>query len=282
MVGDLPTPGGCRGVAGRRKVRNRRTSRSGLQGPLGRPRWPIRARYSPELDRLDLSEFTVSTAYGTLDASGKLEEATGSTAGSTSRGSSPPTSRPSTPCWSARSSRGQGRGGLECLPGLGDARRVVRGLEVASTPISASTSSGADIYGMKFGPSRSFSGPRGASSASTRSARRSTRGTSGSSPRSTSTATRRPGPPAGQELAIREARINDEVSKRVLTYVAPVLDQATRASGLVSVDLDHAEFPIGPGRGRQAKVEGRSSSRTSSSAPVPWPPRSWGPSAGAT
>ena len=74
---------------------------------------------------------------------------------------------------------------------------------------------------------------------------------------------------------IRDARINDEVSKRVLAYVAPVLDQATRASGFVSVDLDHAEFPLGPGRGRQPRSRGRSSSRTSSSPPGRSPTKSW-------
>ena len=42
----------------------------------------------------------------------------------------------------------------------------------------------------------------------------------------------------------------------MLAYVAPILDRATRVSGRVTVDLDHAEFPIGSGRGRQAKVEG--------------------------
>jgi translocation and assembly module TamB len=44
--------------------------------------------------------------------------------------------------------------------------------------------------------------------------------------------------------AIDGAEINDEVSKRVLTYVAPVLDEATHVNGKFSVTIDQGEFPI--------------------------------------
>ena len=60
----------------------------------------------------------------------------------------------------------------------------------------------------------------------------------------------------GKNSMIRDARINDEVSRRVLAFVAPVLEGATRASGRVSVDLDHAEFPLTSGHARSAMVEG--------------------------
>lgn len=47
--------------------------------------------------------------------------------------------------------------------------------------------------------------------------------------------------------AINGAEINDQVSKAVLTYVAPVLDRATHVNGKVSVTIDHANFPlVGP------------------------------------
>ncbi len=60
----------------------------------------------------------------------------------------------------------------------------------------------------------------------------------------------------GETSTLRDVRINDEVSHRVLSFVAPVLDRATRASGSVSVAIDHAEFPLGAKSGRTANVEG--------------------------
>ena len=56
--------------------------------------------------------------------------------------------------------------------------------------------------------------------------------------------------------AIEGAEINDEVSRKVLAFVAPVLDSATRARGKVSVDVQRAEFPIGGEASRRAIVEG--------------------------
>ena len=53
----------------------------------------------------------------------------------------------------------------------------------------------------------------------------------------------------GPESSIKDAAINDEVSHRVLSFVAPVLDQATRVHGNVSVALDEAVFPIGGNAG---------------------------------
>ena len=60
----------------------------------------------------------------------------------------------------------------------------------------------------------------------------------------------------GESSTVRDVRINDAVSHRVLSFVAPVLDRATRASGSVSVAIDHAEFPLGARGGRTANVEG--------------------------
>ncbi|WP_406695050.1 hypothetical protein V5E97_28825 [Singulisphaera sp. Ch08] len=60
-----------------------------------------------------------------------------------------------------------------------------------------------------------------------------------------------------ENSSIANAEINDEVSRRFLSYVAPVLDRATRAHGWVSVDLVEAEFPIGGPTKREAKVEGQ-------------------------
>ena len=43
---------------------------------------------------------------------------------------------------------------------------------------------------------------------------------------------------------IDDAQINDEVSHRLLTYVAPVLDQATHVHGKLSMNLDAADIPV--------------------------------------
>ena len=46
------------------------------------------------------------------------------------------------------------------------------------------------------------------------------------------------------ETRLEGAVINDEVSHRVLSFVAPVLDGATRVQGRVSFELAEAVFPI--------------------------------------
>jgi translocation and assembly module TamB len=62
----------------------------------------------------------------------------------------------------------------------------------------------------------------------------------------------------GPESSLTDARINDEVSHRVLAFVAPVLDQAARARGRVSVRLQEAVFPLSddPARRKSATVTG--------------------------
>jgi translocation and assembly module TamB len=60
----------------------------------------------------------------------------------------------------------------------------------------------------------------------------------------------------GKESILAGAVVNEEVSTRVLSYVAPVLNETTQASGRVSVTLDRAEFPIGSPVGRKANVTG--------------------------
>ncbi len=61
------------------------------------------------------------------------------------------------------------------------------------------------------------------------------------------------GPGSGLEGAV----VNDEVSHRVLSYAAPVLDQATRVQGRVSLALNDAFIPIGARmREVQARVDG--------------------------
>ena len=63
----------------------------------------------------------------------------------------------------------------------------------------------------------------------------------------------------GRDSSLDGAVVNDEVSHRVLSFAAPVLDGATRVEGRVSLALADAYFPIvapvrgtGPDRGRRA------------------------------
>jgi len=55
---------------------------------------------------------------------------------------------------------------------------------------------------------------------------------------------------------VEGAQINDEVSRQLLRYVAPVLDEATQVNGKVSVAVDRAEFPIEGPEGRSTTLTG--------------------------
>ena len=60
------------------------------------------------------------------------------------------------------------------------------------------------------------------------------------------------------ETRLEGAVINDEVSHRVLSFVAPVLDGATRVQGRVSFELAEAAFPDRLGRREeQALAQGK-------------------------
>jgi hypothetical protein len=60
----------------------------------------------------------------------------------------------------------------------------------------------------------------------------------------------------GPSSSITDAEINDEVSHRVLSFVAPVLDRATRVRGRVSVGVEDAVFPLSGESKQKTQVEG--------------------------
>jgi translocation and assembly module TamB len=60
----------------------------------------------------------------------------------------------------------------------------------------------------------------------------------------------------GPTSGLMDAVVNDEVSHRVLMFAAPVLDQATRVRGRVSLALSDAYFPVSAGPDVEPKVEG--------------------------
>jgi len=49
----------------------------------------------------------------------------------------------------------------------------------------------------------------------------------------------------GGGTTLTDAEVNDEVSRRVLSFVAPVLDNATRVRGRISATIARAVFPVG-------------------------------------
>jgi translocation and assembly module TamB len=60
----------------------------------------------------------------------------------------------------------------------------------------------------------------------------------------------------GADSRLDGAIVNDEVSHRVLSFAAPVLDGATRVEGRVSVTLADAYFPISTPTGAELRIEG--------------------------
>lgn len=75
----------------------------------------------------------------------------------------------------------------------------------------------------------------------------------------------------GPGTTIEDAEINEQVSRQVLAYVAPILERAARPRGRVSVALTRAEIPLGPESSRQALVEGQVVFRDVEFVPGPLP-----------
>jgi translocation and assembly module TamB len=60
----------------------------------------------------------------------------------------------------------------------------------------------------------------------------------------------------GADSRLDGAVVNDEVSHRVLSFAAPVLDGATRVEGRVSVVLADAYFPVATPSGAEVRIQG--------------------------
>lgn len=61
----------------------------------------------------------------------------------------------------------------------------------------------------------------------------------------------------GSDSHLDGAEVNDQVASQVLAYVAPVLRDATRVLGRVSVDLEDATIPIQSETSRKLSVQGK-------------------------
>ena len=210
-----------------------------------------------DADRLDVSELVASAGYATLTLAGRIDDPGGARmadlAGTL------------TPDWDAinrllaervepgASVRGKARAArLKGKLSGGSSEEIGRGLE-AEFGIALD---GAQAFGMELGPAevvvRTTEGGlaidpirstlnRGALRLDPELARDAEGGRS---------LRLKPG------STLEGAEINDVVSRRVLAFVAPVLDAATRAHGTVSADIQRAEFPIGGPAARRAVVEG--------------------------
>ncbi len=217
----------------------------------------LRAHYAPGADRVDLSEFTVATAFGTLDASGKVDDPGGARRVDL-QGSVAPDFAAITAALARRVEPGARLdGGPRKFHAVGDLGAGGPGTWLGGLDAEVGFDlASADVYGMKLGPAPIVLTARGGRLAVGPISTTLNEGHVRLEPEIDLGAPGGPTLRLAKNSTIRDARINDEVSRRVLAFVAPVLDQATRASGRVTVDLDHAEFPLGPGRGRQARVEG--------------------------
>ncbi|WP_435017051.1 hypothetical protein TA3x_004641 [Tundrisphaera sp. TA3] len=213
----------------------------------------VQGRFNPQADRIELAEVTLASAFGVLDASGRVEDL------STRRrfdlkGSIAPDVAAMNAWLEANVESGAkvaGRGRPFQVSGSfergwpsdleGDL-----GLDLES----------ADVYGMKLGPAAVLMHARAGRMSVEPISTTLNQGHLRLEPELDWEGPDGPSLRFGKNSTIRDARINDEVSRRVLAFVAPVLEGATTATGRVSVDLDHAEIPLLAGRAKATRLEG--------------------------
>ena len=206
--------------------------------------------------RLDLSELALTSRYATLDASGRVDDLGGEPRVDL-RGKFAPD-------WDALNgwlaanveprARVSGRPGAVALRG-----RVGTHWNDSVSGEFGLAIDGADVYGLRVGPVacvvRADQGKIGidpidgtvnGGALHLEPEYRPGDGTNGATLR------------LGKSARLTDARINDEVSRRVLSFVAPVLDNATRVHGKVSARFDDAVIPLGagPDRDRGPTVRG--------------------------
>ena len=213
---------------------------------------------SAEGDRIDLPEVVLASPYATLEASGVVHDLKGNKGFELLGKLSPD--------WSsinesladrlasgvrvrgeARPFRLAGSLGGEGGPTFRDRIEAEVGVDLIE----------ADLFGMVVGPTPVVVRAKGGSLAMDPIATSINRGTIRLEPTiDLGDDTRGVSIRLGPGSAIRGAEINPEVSRRVLSFVAPVLQGATQVTGSVSVQVDRAEFPIGPPDDRGTTVEG--------------------------
>jgi translocation and assembly module TamB len=207
-------------------------------GPL---RVALQGGYQPARDRIDLAEIVLSSRYAALEASGQINDPDGA-------------QRVDllgrlTPDWKAINDLLQER--IEPRAHVAGRGQPVRlqGSLTGAGPAGLEGELGvdliaADIFGMSLGPTpivvRVYDGQFHVKPIDTTL----NQGRLHLMPQVVLDDPAGPALRLGPDSWISDARINDEVSHRVLAFAAPVLDQATRARGRVSVRLKEANFPV--------------------------------------
>ena len=214
-------------------------------GQLDVPRGPLKlalqAGYQPARDRIDLAEISLSSPYAALEASGQISDLKGARRVDLLGRL--------TPDWQAINGLLSER--VEPGAHVAGRARPVRlqgsltgeGLGALEGELGVDLTA-ADIFGMSLGPTpvvvRVHDGRLHVDPIDTTL----NQGRLHLAPQIVLDDPAGPALRLGPDSWLTEARINDEVSHRVLAFAAPVLDQATRARGRVSVRLKEATFPI--------------------------------------
>jgi translocation and assembly module TamB len=210
--------------------------------------------YRPQSDRLDVEEMVVASRFATIEAAGRLEDLAGKRQAALSGMLTPDWAEINN--WLARRVDPQTR-----LAGKPRAFRLKGPLAEVDSASGLEFEAGfdlleADFYGMSLGPAPIVVRTKENKLAIDPIDTSLNGGRLHLEPRLDLEDERGPLVRLGKESAITSAEINDEVSRRVLSFVAPVLERATRARGRVSVDVRSAEFPLVRDVGRKAVVEG--------------------------
>jgi len=233
----------------------------GSSGPIAAS---LRARWDRATDRLELGGLTVSSAGLDLTATGAIAELSGrrrldldgTIATDWERISAAMAERVEPGAWV--------RGGPIAFAAHGSLG-ADGSADPAPTPLVATLRAdlaGAEAYGMRLGPTtiaarweqgRIDLAPIDADLNG---------GRLHLEPSIESVAGRPPTLVLGPGSRLENAEINDDVSRRVLTFAAPVLENSTKVRGRVSANIERAAFPLGtrpadPAPGEGLSVEGQ-------------------------
>ena len=217
------------------------TTRDGAKIPIS---MTTRSVYNGDRRSLQVDAFEVATPYGSAQASGNLSATSVDLTGTIS------------PDWSTMTKILADRvePGAKLMGGphgfrikrVGDSLDVEAGLSITE----------ADLFGMKLGATPIVVHAKGGTVTIDPIATTLNEGRLTLAPRLDMDAPGGPTIRLGKESGLTGAVVNEEVSRRVLSYVAPILDRTTRASGRVSMAIDDASFPLIKDVGSKAVVNG--------------------------
>jgi translocation and assembly module TamB len=221
-----------------------------VEGPVA---LAVQGVYRRPADRLDISEFVLSSNYATVEAAGSVDDVRDKFRVDV-RGSL-------TPDWKVLNAllarRVEPRAHLSGQPRPFRIHGPLAGDSTDPLDFEAGFDmTEADIYGMKFGPTpivlRRQRGETFVDPIETTL----NNGRIRLEPKIVSMRDKGTAVVLGPTSWISGAEVNDEVSRRVLAFAAPILEDATRVRGKVSAEIRHAEFPLVADAAHRAVVEG--------------------------